>query len=124
MSNTLLQEATSDSSVMSSVASAVKSIFPTVSLGSAADVQAFVNAVLSNSTELAAIESKLSALASSKGLTFVKDVSAAISVAEATAAIAKFKSGTSSVSIPSGTPIMLIVVAAILLFAPSILGVS
>jgi hypothetical protein len=44
-------------------------------------------------------------------------------VAEATAAIAKFKSGSSSTtSVPIGTPIALEVIAAILIFAPAILG--
>lgn len=124
MSSTLLQEAASDSSLMSSVASAVKSVFPNVSLSTDADVQTFVNSVLSNPTEMAALESKLSALASSKGLTFVKDASAAISIADATAAIAKFKSGSVSGSIPVGTPIALLFVAAVLLFVPSILGVT
>ena len=117
MANSLLQEATENTTLMSEVAAAVTSADSSVELENVADVQTFAAKVAADSALSASLESALSSLAQENGLTFAKEAAQAVTDAELQNAVTAYE-------VPVGTPIALLFVSAALIYMPSILAVK
>lgn len=118
--DTLFETAASDPSLIAEIVDLMQAAASDAGVSSPDDPFGYVRMASENPAFKAAMLSRLSELASARGLSLVAEASASLDGAKALLDALKDK----PVQVPIGTPIALVFISAALIFLPSVLGVT